>query len=92
LSYIWQHLINNNPVENYNVPVQQEVVENYNAPVQRDTVENYNNLVQQNTAVDEDISQSAEYSDHRSMFVDGTSLDFVYWNSYVILNKLYIIL
>lgn len=82
MRYIWQNVIKNKPVENDNTPVQQDAVENYNA------------LVQQDTDVGEEINQSAEdsiYSDHRSIFVDGTSLDFVYWNSYVPLYALYIL-
>jgi len=71
LRYIWQNVIKNKPVENSDVPIQQDVVENYNAPVQQDSV------------IGEEIAQSAEDSDHRSIFVDETSLDFVYWNSYV---------
>lgn len=106
MRYIWKNVIKNKPVENdytsiqqdavenYNAPVQRDVVKNYNALVQQDPVENYNVLVQQDKAVDEEITHSAEdlmYSNRRSIFVDGTSLDFVYWNSYVTLNTLYIL-
>lgn len=95
MRYIWQNVIKNKPVEDFNAPIQQDVVENYNTPAQRnvvknynipvqqDSVENSNALVQQDAVIGEEIAQSAEDSDHRSMFVDGTSLDFVYWNSYV---------
>jgi len=69
-------------VENYNALAQRDMVENY-IPVQQNSVENINALVQQDAVVGEKIAQSAEDSDHRSLFVDGTSLDFVYWNSYV---------
>ncbi|CAI6348190.1 unnamed protein product [Macrosiphum euphorbiae] len=78
LRNIWQNVIKKKPVEYDNTPVQQDAVENYNA------------LVQQDTVVGEEINQSAEdsiYSDHRSMFVDGTSLDFLYWNSDLGNNK-----
>lgn len=94
MRYIWKNVIKNKPVENDYTSIQQDAVENYNALVQQDPVENYNALVQQDKAVDEEITQSAEdlmYSDRRSIFVDGTSLDFVYWNSYVTLNTLYIL-
>lgn len=94
MRYIWQNVIKNKPVENENTLIEQETVENYNAPVQQDVVENYNAPIQQDAVVGEEINQSAEdsiYSDHRSMFVDETSLDFIYWNSYVPLNTLYIL-
>ncbi|KAL4121368.1 hypothetical protein QTP88_013894 [Uroleucon formosanum] len=90
LRYIWKNVIKNKPVENDYTSIQQDAVENYNALVQQDPVENYNALVQQDKAVDEEITQSAEdlmYSDRRSIFVDGTSLDFVYWNSDLGNNK-----
>jgi hypothetical protein len=45
--------------------------ENYNAPVSQD-----------NAVRSEDIDQPGDL-DNRSLFVDGTSLDFVFWNSYV---------
>lgn len=96
MRYIWENVIKNKPVEDFNAPMQQDVEENYNDsaqrnmvenyynyPVQQDSVENINALVQKDAVVDEEIAQSVEDLDHRSMFVDGTSLDFVYWNSYV---------
>ncbi|XP_001948097.2 lipase member H-B [Acyrthosiphon pisum] len=94
LRYMWKNVIKNKPIENDNTLIQQDAVENYNAPIQQDAVENINALVQQGRVVGEEINQSAEdsiYSDHRSMFVDETSLDFVYWNSYLGNNKSIII-
>ncbi|XP_060842170.1 lipase member H-B-like [Rhopalosiphum padi] len=49
--------------------------ENYNAPVSQD-----------NAARSEDIDQPGDLDD-RSLFVDGTSLDFVFWNSDLGNNK-----
>jgi len=52
--------------------------ENYNAPVSQDNAP----VSQDNAARSEDIDQPGDLDD-RSLFVDGSSLDFVFWNSYV---------
>lgn len=81
----WQRFTKSKPVSNDDAPVEQGVQQYVQQDIQQDVQHNVQRDVQQDVQqefVNEYITQPEDL-DSRSMFVDETSLDFIYWNSYV---------